>query len=261
MSVIKAVLVAGFPEEMEPSETEESLDALRILGRVKVHTRIYSSVVKGMVALCTHSKEADLDKVPKKVQVGGTPWKILGSEQPSASAPMSLGVDPLAQKLQALMVDEKQTGEELILTFRGAPTPAALRLMEHVTCAHRGVDCKIWREFAVPLVQEWECSDAKKRKWVLESLKRPAMQIVQALKAPQPVAMVQDYLAVLESVYGATDNSEDLYYSFCHIYQEPHEQLSDFIKRLEDLLQQTRKEGIPTKHIDSARLDLILQGT
>uniref|UniRef100_A0A452GRN4 Paraneoplastic antigen Ma-like N-terminal domain-containing protein n=1 Tax=Gopherus agassizii TaxID=38772 RepID=A0A452GRN4_9SAUR len=65
--VTKAVLVAGFPEEMEPNGIEESLDAAEILGRVKVHTRIYNRKVQGMIALCTHSKEADLDKVPKEV--------------------------------------------------------------------------------------------------------------------------------------------------------------------------------------------------
>uniref|UniRef100_A0A8C8VK06 Paraneoplastic antigen Ma-like C-terminal domain-containing protein n=1 Tax=Pelusios castaneus TaxID=367368 RepID=A0A8C8VK06_9SAUR len=64
------------------------------------------------------------------------------------------------------------------------------------------------------------------------------------------------------NVYGNTDSGEDLYYRFRHTYQGPHERLSDFVRRLEDLLQQVvRKEGIPTKHIDSVRLDQILRGT
>ncbi|XP_034629956.1 paraneoplastic antigen Ma1 homolog [Trachemys scripta elegans] len=276
--VAKAVLVAGFPEEMEPNKIEESLDAAEILGRVKVHTRIYNRKVKGMVALCTHSKEADLDKVPKEVEVGGIPWTILGAELSPTSVPMSLEVDSLAQKLQALMVDEKRTREELILALGGAPTPAAPSLVgwakelgnalkDALKLAYESApykwlhsfsgvspvpsgedDYKTWRDFTVPLVQEWECSDAKKWKRVLESLGGPALQIVRALKDSQPAATVQDYLTTLESVYGATDSSEDLYYCFHHTYQEPHERLSDFIRRLEDLLQQVvRKEGIPTK--------------
>ncbi|XP_037749457.1 paraneoplastic antigen Ma1 homolog [Chelonia mydas] len=276
---------------MEPNEIEESLDAAEILGRVKVHTRIYNRGVKGMVALCTHSKEADLDKVPKEVQVGGISWTILGAKQSPTSVPVSLEVDSLAQKLQALMVDEKRTREELILALGGAPTPAAPSLVGWAKelgnalkdalkpayesaykrlCSFSGMspvplgedDYKTWRDFTVPLVQEWECSDAEKRKCVLESLRGPAMRIVRVLKDSQPAATVQDYLTALESVYGATDSSENLYYRFRHTYQKPHERLSDFIKRLEDLLQQVgRKEGIPTKRTDAARLDQILQGT
>ncbi|XP_050807057.1 centromere protein F-like [Gopherus flavomarginatus] len=117
-------------------------------------------------------------------------------------------------------------------------------------------DYETWRDFTVPLVQEWECSDVEKWKRVLESLKGPAMRLIRALKDSQPAATVQDYLTALESVYGATDSSEDLYYRFRQTYQEPHERLSDFIRRLEDLLQQVRqKEDISIKRIDSARLD------
>uniref|UniRef100_A0A452H1G3 Paraneoplastic antigen Ma-like C-terminal domain-containing protein n=1 Tax=Gopherus agassizii TaxID=38772 RepID=A0A452H1G3_9SAUR len=236
-----SVLVAGFQEEMEPNEIEEILDETEILGRVKVHTRIYNRKVKGMVALC---------------------------------------VDSLAQKLQALMVDEKRTREKLIFAFGGVPTPAApsvvgwakelgnavkdalkpvyesapykrLRLFSGVSPVPSGEDdYETWRDFMVPLVQEWECSDAEKWKHVLESLRGPAMQIIRVLKDSQPAATVQDYLTALESVYDTTDSSENLHYRFRHTYQEPHERLSDFIRKLEDLLR-----------IDSARLDQILWGT
>ncbi|XP_038259620.1 paraneoplastic antigen Ma1 homolog [Dermochelys coriacea] len=245
-----------------------------------------------MVASYNHSMEADLDKVPKEVQVGGIPWTILGAEQSPTSVPMSLVVDSLGQKLQALMVDEKRTREELILALGGAPTPTApslvgwakelgnalkdalkpayesapykrLRSFLRVSPVLSGEDYyESWRDFTVPLVQDWECSDAEKQKHVLENLRGPAMRIVRALKDSQPAATVQDYLTALESVYGATDSSEDLYYRFRHTSEEPHERFSDFSRRLEDLLQQVvRKEGIPTKHIDSARLDQILLGT
>ncbi|CAM4674639.1 unnamed protein product [Lepidochelys kempii] len=154
-----------------------------------------------MVALYNHSKEADLDKVPKEMQVGGIPWTILEAEQSPTSVPMSLVVDSLGQKLQALMVDEKRTREELILALGGAPTPAApslvgwakelgnalkdalkpayesgpykqLRSFSGMSPVPSGEDdYETWRDFMVSLVQEWECSDAEKRKCVLESLR------------------------------------------------------------------------------------------
>uniref|UniRef100_A0A8C3IJE7 Paraneoplastic antigen Ma-like C-terminal domain-containing protein n=1 Tax=Chrysemys picta bellii TaxID=8478 RepID=A0A8C3IJE7_CHRPI len=235
---------------MEPNEIEESLDAAEILGRVKVRTRIYNRKVKGMVALCTHSKETDLDKVPKEVQVEGIPWTILGAEQSPPSVPVSLEVDSLAQKF--LVGWAKELGNTLKDALRPVYESAPYKRLRSFS----GVD------FTVPLVQEWECSDAEKRKRVLESLRGPAMRIIQALKDSQPAATVQDYLTALENVYGTTDSSEDLYYRFRHTYQEPHERLSDSIRRLEDLLQQVvRKKGIPTKRIDSARLDQFLRGT
>ncbi|KAG6925950.1 hypothetical protein G0U57_013046, partial [Chelydra serpentina] len=140
--------------------------------------------VKGMVALCIHSKEAGLDKVPKEVQVGGIPWTILGAEQSPTSVPESLEMDSLAQKLQALMVDEKRTREELILALGGAPTPAVpslvgwakelgtalkdalkpaydsapykrLRSFSGMSPVPSGEDdYETWRDVTVPLVQE-----------------------------------------------------------------------------------------------------------
>ncbi|KAH1178076.1 hypothetical protein KIL84_011778 [Mauremys mutica] len=109
ISVTKAVLVVRLPEDMEPNEIEESLDAAGILETVKIHTCIYSCIVKVMVTVCTYSKEADLDTVPKEVQVRSTPWKILGPEKSPTSVPMSLEVDPFVQKLRALMMTEKRT--------------------------------------------------------------------------------------------------------------------------------------------------------
>ncbi|KAG6932703.1 modulator of apoptosis 1 [Chelydra serpentina] len=117
-------------------------------------------------------------------------------------------MDSLAQKLQALMVDEKRTREELILALGGAPTPAAPSLVgwakelgnalkDALKPAYESApykrlrsfsgmppvptgedDYETWRDVTVPLVQEWECSDAEKRKRVLESLRGPAMRIV-----------------------------------------------------------------------------------
>nr|XP_042696715.1 modulator of apoptosis 1-like [Chrysemys picta bellii] len=272
---------------MEPNEIEEHLDAAEILGRVKVRTRIYNRKVKGMVALCTHSKETDLDKVPKEVQVEGIPWTILGAEQSRPSVPVSLEVDSLMQKLQALKADEKRTREELILALGGAPTPRApslvgwakelgntlkdalrpvyesapykrLRSFSGVSPVPPGEeDYETWRDFTVPLVQEWECSDAEKQKHELESLRGPAMQIIQALKDSQPAATVQDYLTALESVYGTTDSNEGLYYQFCHTYQEPHERLSDFIRRLEDLLQQMIEQKMEAVYLCMGSIDQI----
>uniref|UniRef100_A0A674J8U9 CCHC-type domain-containing protein n=1 Tax=Terrapene triunguis TaxID=2587831 RepID=A0A674J8U9_9SAUR len=105
------------------------------------------------------------------------------------------------------MVDEKRTREELILALGGAPTPAApslvgwakelgntlkdalrplyesapykrLRSFSGVSPVPPGEeDYEAWRDFTVPLVQEWECSDAEKRKCVLESLRGPAIDL------------------------------------------------------------------------------------
>lgn len=57
ISETKGVLLMGFLEKMEPSEIEENLDAAGILERVKSCSCIYIHVVKGLVSLCTHSKE------------------------------------------------------------------------------------------------------------------------------------------------------------------------------------------------------------
>ncbi|KAG6936745.1 paraneoplastic Ma antigen 1 [Chelydra serpentina] len=202
---------------------------------------------------------------------------------------MSLEVDSLVQKLQALGVEKKRTREELMLSLGGVPTLAALSLVgwakklgntlkDALKPAYESAPYKwlcsflgyhlylqgrmITRPGGILLCYLPKSGNILMLRSRNVCLRESAVRIVCALKDSQLAATVQDYLPALESVYGATDSSEDLYYRFSHTYQEPQEQLLDFIRRLEDLLQQVvRKEGISTKHIDSASLDQILRGT
>lgn len=103
-------------------------------------------------------------------------------------------------------------------TFSGViPTPAGEEVLD------------TWLEQARLLVDEGECSDKEKRRRILESLKGPALEIIQAVRLTQPDASSQDYIEAIETIFGSVESAEDLYLSFRALHQQPGEHLSEFL--------------------------------
>ncbi|KAG6924025.1 modulator of apoptosis 1 [Chelydra serpentina] len=98
-------------------------------------------------------------------------------------------------------------------------------------------DYDTWRHQLNQMMQEWQCSEAEKRKRVAESLRGPAGNVIYALKASKPVATVDDYLPVMEDASGSLETGDDLYFQFRSCYQQPSEKLSSYLLRLEPSLQ------------------------
>uniref|UniRef100_A0AAR2JRA6 CCHC-type domain-containing protein n=1 Tax=Pygocentrus nattereri TaxID=42514 RepID=A0AAR2JRA6_PYGNA len=99
----------------------------------------------------------------------------------------------------------------------------------------------IWLEQARLMVDEAELPDREKRKRILESLKGPAFDIAQAVRANDPDATPDDYIAALEKHFG--------------------EKLSDFLRRIERTLTKVVQKGglLPTQR-DGARIEQLLRG-
>uniref|UniRef100_A0AAR2KDB2 CCHC-type domain-containing protein n=1 Tax=Pygocentrus nattereri TaxID=42514 RepID=A0AAR2KDB2_PYGNA len=119
----------------------------------------------------------------------------------------------------------------------------------------------IWLEQARLMVDEAELPDREKRKRILESLKGPAFEIAQAVRANDPDATPDDYLAALEKVFGSTETGEDVYIAFRSMRQHFGEKLSDFLRRIERTLTKVVQKGglLPTQR-DGARIEQLLRG-
>lgn len=64
------------------------------------------------------------------------------------------------------------------------------------------------------MINECDCSEREKRKRIAESLKGPALKIIQTVQDGYPTASPTDYLQALESIFGSSERGEDLYLCF-----------------------------------------------
>ncbi|XP_069836043.1 paraneoplastic antigen Ma1 homolog [Dendropsophus ebraccatus] len=135
-------------------------------------------------------------------------------------------------------------------TFSGlVPTPAGEEGYE------------TWRDVALQYLEEWQCSDAVKRQRIVESLKGPAMEIVQAAWRGKPQVTSQDYMTALEDAFGSPEDATDLLYKLRITYQEAGEKMSDYLYRLDKLIYRVvSKGGLDSKEVDNCRLDQMLRG-
>ena len=91
------------------------------------------------------------------------------------------------------------------------PTPAGEESLEH------------WLEQARLMIEECDCSGREKRKRIIESLKGPALEIIQAVRINDPDATPDFYIEALESAFGTPESGEDLYFAFRSLHQQTGE--------------------------------------
>lgn len=101
----------------------------------------------------------------------------------------------------------------------------------------------------------------KKKRRILESLKGPALEIIQAVRMLNPDTSLMEYIQAIDSIFGTSESAEDLYLSFRSLYQKPGERLSEFLRRLERLLSKVvQRGGLPVDAIDKVRLEQLIKG-
>lgn len=109
-----------------------------------------------------------------------------------------------------------------------------------------------WLEQAQLMIEECECSDREKPKRIMESVRGPALEIVQAIRFSDPNATPADYLQALEKAFGVFESGEDLYFAFRSLRQNLGEKLSAFLRRLEGVLSKVvQKGGLEPSHKDN----------
>lgn len=95
----------------------------------------------------------------------------------------------------------------------------------------------------------------------MESLKGPALKIIQAVWLSKPDAGPECCTEALESAFGTPESGEDLYFAFRSMYQQPGKKVSGFLKRLErSLTQVVHKGGLLPHRVDCSRIDQLIRG-
>ncbi|KAK0132287.1 Paraneoplastic antigen Ma2 [Merluccius polli] len=174
---------------------------------------------QSLMVLCECREEIDPSKIPPEIMPvsGGSIWKTVCYTEPQ--------LDNFEEKLLTFLQSEGRTLGDLqglcsptkesnsnpediiravgdvmsrtnkqpdshpyrrLRTFSGiSPTPVGEETLDN------------WLEQATLLVEEGECSDKEKRRRILESLKGPAFEIIQAVRLTQPDASPREYIVVM----------------------------------------------------------------
>ena len=283
-----SIALSGMPKDTDIADVETTAETVKAFGRVRVRAHKFISHLKSDVMLCECKCTVDPASAPLELisPAGGAPWKVT-----IISTGQSAPADDFTSKLKQLMDTEGKTFDDIQALLQGPPpqkedSPASiiravgdllaqtmrptpdnnafrrLRVYSGVVPTPAGEESHDnWLEQAKLMTEECDCSDKEKRKRIVESLKGPALEIVQAVRFNDPEAGAEEYLDALENAFGTSETGEDLYFTFRSMKQKPAERLSDFLRRLENLLTKVvQKGGLLRSQRDHTRLEQLLRG-
>ncbi|XP_060757027.1 paraneoplastic antigen Ma2-like [Neoarius graeffei] len=256
-------LMVLIPRETNNTEIEETLGSIKALGRVRVRGRTLSLKRQHFSVLCECKEKVDPTKVPSELSPSGQEdkWRIvissesLGEEGDFPETPPSASADTLIRAEGDLLSkmakpsNENSSYRRLRIFSGTVPTPTGEESYEH------------WIEHAHLMVDESDCSLKEKRRCIMESLKGPALAVVKAVRAADSDVSPMQCLEAIESAFGSAETGEDLYFAFRLLQQQPQENLSDFLRRLElSLTKVIRHGGLPIERANRARVEQLLRG-
>ncbi|XP_063780792.1 uncharacterized protein LOC134928708 [Pseudophryne corroboree] len=137
-----------------------------------------------------------------------------------------------------------------------------LRIFSGITPVPAGEETyELWREAAIQHSEEWQCPEHIKRQRVVESLRGPAMGVIQATRRSNTQATLTDYIEALDFSYGTLEDVGDLLARLNSTYQEYGETLTHYIYRVDRLIYKiVDKGGIDKEQVDERRIKQVLKG-
>ncbi|KAK7945433.1 hypothetical protein WMY93_001161 [Mugilogobius chulae] len=215
-------MVVGVSEDEEISNVEAVLETVKALGKVRVRGKMFDPDSKTLTMLCECREAVDSTQVPPEVvhtTEEGVVWQLVIAEPEVNSQPFS-------EKLDKFLQEEGKTLEDLQRLYNPNPSLEPNPRVNH-SCGSPtppGEDnLDNWLEQAKFMSEEYEYSDKEKRRRIVESLKGPALEIIQAVRLSNSEATHIDYLQALESTFGTSESGEELYLKFRALHQTQDE--------------------------------------
>ncbi|MGL5355544.1 MAG: hypothetical protein ACRDAQ_03175, partial [Cetobacterium sp.] len=280
-----AIIVSRIPEETDVSKIEDTMHSIKALGRVRVRGRMYSQESQSLIVLCECREKVHKERLPLDVLSadGSDPWilsanrmedKALDGDRERFIRPDESGLreeecqEPSSPNVLNASTPEsiiRAVGELLAKTTKISSDSSSfrrLRTFSGITPIPAGEDnLENWMEQAMLMVEESDRSEKEKKLRIVESLRGPALEIIQAVRFTNADASPREYLAAIESAFGSSESGEDLYFKFRALRQRQGECLSDFLRRLEKILiRVVQRGGLPPLSAGKARLEQLLRG-
>ncbi|XP_063788759.1 paraneoplastic antigen Ma1 homolog [Pseudophryne corroboree] len=273
--------VGGNFSDIHDDVVLETLDKLYGINKPRIIDKWSEDSGRVVAILIETEKELDARLIPTMIVAGGEIgrlWHIIWpkssdeetiSAQISASAENSERVDVNSNTQgngASVNGGQFETMVDRVVTqlerWHYEESYRRLRIFSGIVPVPLGEEIyEAWKEAAVQQAEEWQCPNQIKRQRVLESLRGPAMGIIQAARRSNPQATLETYFEVLDYAYGTLEDVGDLTSRIHHIFQEPGEKLSAYLIRIDKLLYKiVEKGGITREEVDGSRMKQLLRG-
>ncbi|XP_063804780.1 paraneoplastic antigen Ma1 homolog [Pseudophryne corroboree] len=280
-SLKKCLGVGGNFSDIHDDVVLETLDKLYGVSRPRIIDKWREELGRVVAILIETEKELDARLIPTMIVAGGESgrlWRIIwpkSSEEEAVSAHISASAENPERVNESsntqgdganvnggqfeTMVDRVVTQLE---RWHYEGSYRRLRIFSGIVPVPLGEETyEAWKEAAVQQAEEWQCPDQIKRQRIVESLRGPAMGIIQAARRSNPQATLETYFEVLDYAYGTLEDVGDMTSRFHHTFQEPGEKLSAYLIRIDKLLYKiVDKGGITREEVDGSRMKQLLRG-
>lgn len=283
----RSLMVMGIPEDCEEAEIQEVLqETLKSLGEYRLLGKIFRKQENANAVLLELMEDIDVSVIPSEVQGKGGIWKVI-FKTPNQD-------NEFLERLNLFLEKEGQTvaGMFRVLGYEGmspaalppvspellaqlvgevishAPQPLLpmryrkLRVFSGSTVpAPEEEPFEVWLEQAFEIVQEWPVAEAEKKRWLMESLRGPALDLMHIVQADDPSISVEECLEAFKQVFGNLESRRTSQVRYLKTYQEEGEKVSAYVLRLETLLRRAvEKQAIPKNIADQVRLEQVMAG-
>ncbi|EDL26553.1 paraneoplastic antigen-like protein 5 isoform X1 [Mus musculus] len=276
----KAVLIVGIPVQYTEAAINDALkEGLPPLCAYKVIGRMFRREDEAKAVLIELPEVVDYTMMPTHIPAEGGAWEVVVKPRSPD--------DEFMNKLIYFLRDEGRRIVDVAkaLGFSTVPTgkielknldqdkPKGLKsLCNNSTCYKKlkvfsgspfpgpGEESfETWLEEVTELMQLWQVSEREKKQCLLESLRGSALSIMQALWTSNDSLTVEQCLKALKHIFGNKEDSKVLQFRFLQSSQKPAEKVSDYLLRLEPLLQKAVQQSPLSAHsADSIRLKHVL---
>ncbi|XP_066123139.1 paraneoplastic antigen Ma2 [Saccopteryx bilineata] len=283
----KSVMVMGIPVECNEAEIQEVLqETFKSLGRYRLLGKIFRKQENANAVLLELIENTDVSAIPSEVQGRGGIWKVVFKTPNQDSE--------FLERLNLFLEKEGQTvsGMFRALGHEGV-SPATVPYVSPEILAHllgqaiahapqhllpmkyrklrvfsgsavpgpEEEPFEIWLEQATEIVKEWPVAEVEKKRWLAESLRGPALDLLHIVQADNPSVSVEECLEAFRQVFGSLESRRTSQVKYLKTYQEEGEKVSAYVLRLETLLRRAvEKRAIPRNIVDQVRLEQVMAG-
>ncbi|XP_032489753.1 paraneoplastic antigen Ma2 [Phocoena sinus] len=283
----KSLMVMGIPVGCNEAEIQEVLqETLKSLGRYRVLGKIFRRQENANAVLVELLEDTDVSVIPSEVQGKGGIWKVIfktPNQDTEFLERLNLFLEKEGQTVSGMFralghegvspVAMRCVSPELLAHLLGqaiAHTPQPLLPMGYrklrvfsgsAVPAPEEEPFEIWLEQATEIVKEWPVAEAEKKRWLVESLRGPALDLMHIIQADNPSISVEECLEAFKQVFGSLESRRTSQVKYLKTYQEEGEKVSAYVLRLETLLRRAvEKRAIPRNSADQVRLEQVMAG-
>ncbi|XP_041528734.1 paraneoplastic antigen Ma2 [Microtus oregoni] len=283
----KALMVTGIPVNCGEPEIQAVLqEALKCVGNYRLLGKLFQKQDNTNAVLLELTEDTDMSVVPSEVQGKGGVWKVIfktPNQDTEFLQRLNLFLEKEGQTVAGMFRALKQQGvspattactsPELLAHFVGqamvhAPRPllpvkyCKLRVFSGSTDpAPEEESFEVWLEQATEIAKEWPIPEAEKKRWVMESLRGPALDLMHIVQADNASISVEECLEAFKQVFGSLESRRSAQVKYLKTYQQEGEKISAYVLRLETLLRRAvEKRAIPRNIADQVRLEQVMAG-